>query len=301
MPAEGIEMMNHSDILSLEEILRLAEISVQTGVGKVRLTGGEPLVRQGVLGFLKNLSAIDGIENISMTTNGFLLEEMAADLKKNGLNRLNISLDTLNREKFKKTCRVDGLEKVIKGIDSAIEAGFQPIKLNTVAVRGINDDEISDLAEFAVQKNLVLRFIEQMPFNVTDKKAYMSAAEVLAKLEKRFGKPKKIEDKRKLISAGSGPAELYHFEESGLITGFITPISNHFCGSCNRLRLTADGKLKPCLLSGHEIDIRQKLRDGSSNEMIREVLLSAICMKPEKHNINGESIRENRGMSKIGG
>ena len=301
MPAEGIEMMSHSNILTLEEIVRLAEISVSLGVSKIRLTGGEPLVRRGVVGLLSKLSKIDGIENISMTSNGFLLEEMAQDLKENGLNRLNISLDTIDRKKFKNITRIDGLDKVLKGIDVAISAGFDPIKINAVAVRGVNDDEIINLAEYSIEKKLVLRFIEQMPFNMDHSHSYMPASEIIEILSTRFGPASLAEDKRRLVSAGSGPAALYHFGENAFVVGFITPISNHFCGNCNRLRITADGKLKPCLLSNEEIDIKNKLREGASDEVIKEILASSIGLKPEKHSIDKGKLHNNRGMSKIGG
>ncbi|MDA3811597.1 MAG: hypothetical protein PF518_14865, partial [Spirochaetaceae bacterium] len=169
------------------------------------------------------------------------------------------------------------------------------------AVSGINDDEIIDLADYAVEKNLILRFIEEMPFNISNKNAYISAAEVIKILCSHFGEAKTIEDKLPLISAGSGPASMYHFENSGLVAGFITPMSNHFCGSCNRLRVTADGKLKPCLLSNQEFDLKLKLRDGSSDEEIRLILESTISGKPEKHKLDDGSFFMNRGMSKIGG
>ena len=301
MPAEGIEMMDHKEILSLEEIIRLAEISVDLGVSKIRLTGGEPLVRKGLVGLITRLSLIPGMDNISLTTNGFLLEEMAKDLKVSGLNRLNISLDTVNRRKFRKITRIDGLDKVLRGIDTAIEAGFNPIKLNTVAVRGTNDDEIIDLAEFAGSKGLILRFIEQMPFNGNNRQSYMSASEIISVLSNHYGKAELVQDKKRIISAGSGPSSIYHFGEKKIIAGFITPISNHFCSSCNRLRITADGKLKPCLLSNDEIDLKIRLRDGSPDDEIKRILQSAIRSKPEKHTLETGSINHTRGMSKIGG
>jgi len=301
MPAEGIKMMPHDDILTLEEIVRIAEISVTLGVSKIRLTGGEPLVRKGIVGLISRLSQIDGIENISMTSNGFLLGEMAQDLKDNGLNRLNISLDTLDRKKFNDITRIDGLEKVLIGIEAAKSAGFDPIKINAVAVRGVNDDEIINLAEYSIENNLVLRFIEQMPFNMDQSHSYMPASEIIEILSSRFGKARLAKDKKRLVSAGSGPASLYRFGDNAFIVGFITPISNHFCGNCNRLRITSDGKLKPCLLSNEEIDIKNKLREGASDEVIKTILASSIGMKPEKHTIDKDRLNNTRGMSKIGG
>lgn len=301
MPSEGVDMLNHNDILTFEELIRLTEISVGLGVSKVRLTGGEPLVRKGITSFIRRLSSIEGIDNISMTTNGSLLEDLADELKNSGLNRLNISLDTVDREKFHRITRTDGLDKVLKGISAAKKAGFYPIKLNTVAVRGINDDEILDLAEYAAREGLILRFIEQMPFTADDQTTFMPAAEVLKILNRRYGSARELVDENRLISAGSGPAALYRFNNEGLTVGFITPVSNHFCSSCNRLRITADGKLKPCLLSEEEIDLKSILRNGSSDSVIRKILMDTICGKPEKHNLDENGITGKRGMSKIGG
>ncbi|MBI9100270.1 MAG: GTP 3',8-cyclase MoaA [Spirochaetaceae bacterium] len=301
MPPEGVEMMEHKEILTLEEIVRLAEISAGLGVSKVRLTGGEPLVRKGVVDLIRRISSIHGIGNISMTTNGFFLEEMAEDLKKSGLTSLNVSLDTVSREKFKTITRCDGLEQVLRGISAAKEAGFNPIKINAVALRGFNDDEIISLADYAVKEGLLLRFIEQMPFDLNHESSFMAAAEIIEMLCEKHGEIEALEYGKRILSAGSGPASLYRYKKSGLITGFITPVSNHFCGSCNRLRVTSDGKLKPCLLSADEIDLRVQLRNGSSDESIRERLISAIGLKPESHELHKHRFGSERGMSKIGG
>jgi len=301
MPPEGVKMMDHDNILTLEEIVRVAHISAGLGVSKIRLTGGEPLVRKGVISLIKNLASISGIENISMTTNGYYLENMAVDLKNSGLNRLNISLDTVNREKFNTITLSDGLDRVLRGIQAAKDAGFEPIKLNTVAVRGFNDDEIINLADYTVKEGLILRFIEQMPFNEGNADSFMSASEIIRILESEYGIAREVKDKKRLISAGSGPASLFQFEKKGLIVGFITPVSNHFCSSCNRLRITADGKLKPCLLSGDEINLKALLRNGSSDEVIKDLLLSTIGLKPEQHKLHIDELGSIRGMSKIGG
>ncbi len=301
MPAEGVEMMNHKEILSLEEIIRIAEISVDLGVSKIRLTGGEPLVRKGVTSLISRLKSVKGIENISMTTNGILLENMAYELKRCGLDRLNISLDTVDKLKFKKISRVDGLDKVKKGIETAISAGFDPIKLNTVAVKGLNDDEILNLADYAVTHGLILRFIEQMPFTGNDKDSYMPASEIIELLTSEYGDAELLKESEKKNIGGNGPASIYFFKKKKLVAGFITPVSNHFCSSCNRLRITADGKLKLCLLSDEEIDIKSKLRDGSSNIVIKSLLRSSLKIKPEKHNLKSGLFIGERGMSKIGG
>lgn len=301
MPEEGVQMMSHRDILTFEEILRIARIAGGLGVTKVRLTGGEPLVRKGVVSFIKDLRALPYIESISMTTNGYFLEEMASQLKSSGLDRLNISLDTVNREKFSELTRRDGLDQVLKGIDAAAKAGFEPIKINSVAVRGRNDDEIASLARFAEQKGLILRFIEQMPFNPEDRETFMAASEIIDILKSELGEPEKIADRQGFVSIGHGPAELYRFGANGPVVGFITPVSNHFCGSCNRLRVTADGKLKPCLLSMEEIDLRSSLRGGASDEEVADILRFAVCRKPEGHQLENNGVESARGMSKIGG
>ena len=301
MPPEGVEMMEHKEILTLEEIVRLAEISAGLGVSKVRLTGGEPLVRKGVVDLIRRISSIHGIGNISMTTNGFFLEKMAEDLKRSGLTSLNVSLDTVSREKFKTITRRDGLEQVLQGISAAKEAGFNPIKINAVALRGFNDEEIISLADYAVKEGLLLRFIEQMPFDLNHENSFMAAAEIIEMLCEKHGEVEALEYGKRILSAGRGPASLYRYKKSGLITGFITPMSNHFCGSCNRLRVTSDGKLKPCLLSADEIDLRVQLRNGSSDESIRERLIYSIGLKPESHGLHKYTFGSERGMSKIGG
>lgn len=301
MPEEGVDSLGHKDILTFEELERIARISASLGVSKVRLTGGEPLVRKGVTSFIRTLSSIEGIESISMTTNGYYLEDMASSLKEAGLHRLNISLDTINRDKFQALTRRDGLEKVLKGIDRALDIGFKPVKINAVIVRGRNDNEIVPLARYASEKGLVLRFIEQMPFNEEDKSSFMAASEVLSILETELGKPEKLEDRKGVVSIGHGPAELYSFGKENMIVGFITPVSNHFCGSCNRLRITADGKLKPCLLSFNEIDLRTSMRKGCSDNDLKDMLLGAVGEKPEKHRLDNFGVESSRGMSKIGG
>lgn len=301
MPEDGVEMMAHKDILTFEELLRISGIAGELGVTKVRLTGGEPLVRKGVVSFIKDLRALPAIESISMTTNGYYLEELARELKRSGLDRLNISLDTVDREKFRELTRRDGFDQVIRGISAAQKAGFQTIKINSVAVRGRNDDEIIALARFAEERGLILRFIEQMPFNDVDRNSYMAASEIMDILRIQLGEPVKIEDRQGHVSVGHGPAELYRFGQSGPIVGFITPVSNHFCGSCNRLRITADGKLKPCLLSREEVDLRASLREGCSDGDLKQILADGICQKPEGHNLDSHGVESIRGMSKIGG
>ena len=299
MPSNSVKMMAKREILTFEEIVRLAEISVGLlGVSKIRLTGGEPLVRKGLISLVDQLSSIEGIKHIFMTTNGFLLEEMAPALKNSRLSGLNISLDTLNGEKFREITKIDGLEKVLKGIDVAIEEGFSPIKINAV-IRESDDAEIIDLVEFAASKGLVLRFIEQMPFN--HQKNYRPAPQIIEILSHYYGKAEAVEALNSTVSTGRGPATYYSFGERALVVGFITPMSKHFCGSCNRLRITADGKLKSCLMSNRELNVKAKMREGASDRDIEALLLSAINLKPERHHVNRGLMTNKRGRSQIGG
>lgn len=301
MPEDGVDSLAHRDILSFEELIRIASIASDLGVRKVRLTGGEPLVRKGVPSFIRSLSRIEGIESISMTTNGFFLEDMAGELKASGLHRLNISLDTIDRERFHRLTRRDGLGKVLRGINTALEQGFEPVKINAVIVRGRNEKDIIPLARFAEKKGLVLRFIEQMPFNKEDRDSFIPAEEILCILSRELGNPGKLDDRTGIVSVGHGPAELYRFGESGPVVGFITPVSNHFCSSCNRLRITADGKLKPCLLSSEEIDLRSAIREGCCDSSLGDILQYAVEKKPEGHKLADRGVESIRGMSKIGG
>lgn len=296
MPEEGVESLTHYDILTFEELLRIARISADLGVSKVRLTGGEPLVRKGVPNFIKSLKAIEGIEKISMTTNGFLLKQMAEELRDAGLDRINISLDTVDREKFHHLTRRDGLVQVLEGIDHSIKLGFDPIKINAVIMKDQNDREILSLVRYAEEKNLILRFIEHMPFNKEDAKSFISASEIQELLSRELGRMVKVENPLK-----NGPEQLYRFGEKGPTIGFITPVTNHFCNGCNRLRITADGKLKPCLLSSQEIDIRGALRQGAEDEQLMAIFKQAIDKKPEKHRLDNFGVESMRGMSKIGG
>lgn len=301
MPEEGVRMLSHNDILSYEEILQIVSIAGTLGISKIRLTGGEPLVRKGIFEFVSKLKAIEQIESISMTTNGFLLGECAKDLKDSGIDRVNISLDTLESSRFQVITRRDGLKNVLNGIDAALAAGLNPVKINTVIMRGVNDDEIIPMIRFASEKGLVLRFIEQMPFNHAGKETFMAASEIMAVIEREFGKPEPFREESLLHFKGFGPSELFHFGKSGPIAGFISPVSNHFCNRCNRMRLTADGKLKPCLLSDEEIDLRTALRNGSPRRELEGIVRYAIERKPERHRLNESGFESIRGMSKIGG
>lgn len=293
MPEEGICKKEHDDILSLEEIVEIVKSGAKLGIDKVRITGGEPLVRNGIVEFINMVSNIDGIKDIAITTNGLLLPKYAEDLKKAGLKRVNISIDSLKPDKYKEITRGGDLSKVLEGIQEAIRVGLTPVKLNVVAIGGYNDDEIGDFINLTKDEPIDVRFIELMPIG-----------EASSWAKERFISNEYIKDKfTELVpteTEKSSPAKYYKLPGGKGRVGFINPISNHFCGDCNRLRLTSDGKLKPCLHSNNEIDILEVVRN--SPEKIYDVLKSAILSKPEKHDLYSEEHEESiRNMFQIGG
>jgi len=308
-PEKEFEFIPHEEILRYEEIVEIIEEAVNLGVTKVRITGGEPLVRKGVVNFIKKLREIKKLEDISLTTNGFFLSEYAEKLKEAGLNRVNISLDSLQEEKYKKITRGGSLEKALKGIDSALKAGLLPIKINTVLIRGINDDEVEDFVRLALERPLNIRFIEFMP----------SGEEVINEFEDKFISVQEIKEKliKKYllnsikISTANGPAKYYQIKGGRGTIGFITALSQHFCKTCNRIRLTSEGKLRPCLFSNKEIDIKKAIRDLVRDKksegflrkkIIRDKIIEAVMLKPKGHKLNIKN-QENLSfhMSRIGG
>ena len=265
----------HNEILTFEEIEKIVEIGVKLGIKRVRLTGGEPLLRKDIEILIKKLSKIPEIEDLSLTTNGFFLEFMAEKLKKAGLKRINISLDTLNPEKFIKITGVDGFSKVWQGIKKALKLGFDPVKINVVIIKGINDDEILDLAKLTLDMPLEIRFIEFMPIEgngIWDKKNIFTIKEIKNILEK-------FKPLIRTISSGGGPARVWKWENAKGKIGFISPISDCFCEKCNRLRITPDGKLKPCLFSNHEIDLKPILRENRGS--LEKAFIEALKIKPK--------------------
>lgn len=300
MPLEGVSHLNHEDILSYEEIVRIARIAVKEGITKIRITGGEPLIRKGVVNLTGWLSQLDEIEDLSMTTNGILLSEFAQPLNKAGLKRVNVSMDTLKPDLFKKITRGGELSRVWEGIETASKAGLNPIKINVVAIKGFNEDEILDFAELTLDHDYQIRFIEFMPVgpgNGWHQEKYLNCFNIREIIEKSYTL-KSISNKKNT----RGPADLYRLEGAKGIIGFINAISGHFCSDCNRLRLTADGKLRPCLFSDEEIDIKLALRSGDSDEELTALLHSAIFSKPRGHTITEPSFRKCvREMIKIGG
>lgn len=300
MPPEGIDLAEAKNILRYEEILRVATVACANGVSKIRITGGEPLVRRGIVDFLAELSAVPGLKDLSLTTNGVLLKEYAPALKAAGLRRVNVSLDSMSRERFKKMTRGDNLAQVTDGIEAAQKVGLTPVKINMVAIRGFNDDEIVAFALLSKTQPYHVRFIEYMPFDSSEgwqRDKCITAKELKEMIER-------VEPLEPVIieGDGAGPARRFRFKDALGEVGFISPVSEHFCGSCNRLRLTADGKLRLCLFSDTEIDLRTPLRDGSSDEVIRDVIFRAAFEKPEKHFINENFFKKcSRTMSLIGG
>ena len=302
------EFIPHQEILRFEEIVEIVQEAVNLGITKVRITGGEPLVRKGIVNFIKQLRKIDRLEDISLTTNGFFLSEYAEKLKDAGLNRVNISLDSLQEEKYKKITRGGSLERALKGINFALKARLLPIKINTVLLRGINDDEIEDFVRLALERPLNIRFIEFMP----------SGEEVINEFKNKFISVQEIKEKliRKYllnpikISTANGPAKYYQIKGGQGTIGFITALSQHFCKTCNRIRLTSEGKLRPCLFSNTEVDIKQAIRKlaGDKSEgflrkkIIRDKLKEVVRLKPEGHKLNITN-QENLSfhMSRVGG
>ncbi len=317
MPESGVSLINHEDIISYENILKLARILSRHGVNKVRITGGEPLARKGLTGFVQKLSEIKDISDISMTTNGILFDKYAQSLFDAGLKRINISLDSLNEEKFKRITRTGSLGNVLKNIELAKKIGYNPVKINTVLIRGINDDEIIDFVNFARKFELNLRFIEYMPIggNITDA---VSSQEIEEKIKLEFDdfKPKKLKIKYNNVSDENvydnklsvydGVSRLFGFDGNDAVIGFISPISEHFCGSCNRLRLTASGNLRLCLFYDDEYNIKDILKE-SDDEIVFEKISNIVKLKHFKHNFNEKTEKKgdiswaNDFMNSIGG
>ncbi|MDY7040932.1 MAG: GTP 3',8-cyclase MoaA [Chloroflexota bacterium] len=302
MPPEGVFWRPHEEILRYEEIETVVRAAAELGISKVRLTGGEPLVRLGIVDLVRKLTGIPGIDDLAMTTNGVLLSRYATALAQAGLQRVNVSLDTLRPERFRRITRLGRLEDVLAGIEAARQAGLEPIKINTVVIKGMNDDEVLDLARQTMEAGWNVRFIEVMPVGNGVlaggewRERVVPAGDILQKIESELGK---LEPAK--VSVGNGPARYYRLPGVKGTLGFITPISEHFCYRCNRLRLTADGQLRPCLLSDQEIDLRTPLRQGADVERIKELLLKGIECKPMQHHLEERIQPENRVMSEIGG
>lgn len=297
MPAEGIPKLCHSDILSYEDLYRVAAESVMLGIKKIRITGGEPLVRRGLVDFIARLASIPGLDEIVLTTNGILLSEMAVPLRSAGLKRINVSLDSLKPDRFSAITRGGDLRRVIDGIAAAEQAGFPAVKLNMVVMRGINEDEVLDFAALTLHKPHTVRFIEYMPTAEDPEWNSRSIAgnEILARIAERYTLiPMQGEDM-------AGPARLFRIPGSAGAIGIITPISSHFCNGCNRIRVTASGLAKGCLFGKDGTDLKPSLaRDD--NEHLRDILRRMVTRKPLRHDLLKNQMGTARlAMSQIGG
>ncbi len=300
MPDENVRFRPRNEILTFEEIARFVRVVARLGVNKLRLTGGEPLVRHNVPDLVRMLAAVRGIDDIALTTNGILLAEQARPLKDAGLRRVNISLDTLDEATFREISRREGLDRVLAGIFVAQRVGFEKIRLNALAIRGLNDDDIVPLGEFARRHALELRFIEFMPLDAEDnwqRERVMAGEEIRQRLEDAFCPlvPVRRDDP-------SQPAVDFHFADGRGRIGFISPVSQPFCESCNRLRITAEGQVRNCLFSTEEWDARALLRGGGTDAQIASLVEAAVGAKKAGHGIDSdEFIRPERAMYQIGG
>jgi len=307
MPEEGVPWLPKEEVLTLEEIARVVRVAAQMGLRRVRLTGGEPTVRRGLVELVRWIAATPGIEDVAMTTNGIALAAMAQDLARAGLRRVNISLDTLRPDRFRAITRWGDINDVFAGIEAARRAGLRPLKLNVVVMRGINDDEVVDFARTTLSEDWEVRFIELMPF--LDEEAscakgeggfdlqFVPTREVRRRIEAALGPLQPAESE-----SGAGPARYYRLPGARGLVGFISPLSEtHFCATCNRMRLTADGKVRPCLLTDHEVDLKGVLRSGASDEELKGALLLALRTKPDAHHLWDGNRPRWRKMVQIGG
>jgi cyclic pyranopterin phosphate synthase len=300
MPAEGVPPKSHDDVLRYEEIARLVRVAAGLGISRVRLTGGEPLVRRGIADLVAMIATIPGIDDLSMTTNGTLLARHAAELARAGLRRVNVSLDTLDPARFRALTRLGNLEDALAGIRAAAEAGLTPTKINVVIMRGGNADEAAAFARRTVTDGWNVRFIEIMPIGEgahASAAQYVPSAEIRAAIEAELGPLEPAE------LPGNGPARYWRVPGAPSAIGFISPISQHFCGACNRLRLGADGKLLPCLFTPPEaeIDLRSPLHGGAGDAELADLFRRAMAAKPDGHHLDQRAVPTCRLMSRVGG
>ena len=299
MPADNVEFMDRSNLLTFEEIQRVAQIVSRMGINRLRLTGGEPLMRKNLAVLIKMLNEVDGIDDIAMTTNAYFLKEHAQSLKDAGLKRLNVSLDALDPEKFRDVNRRDCLQSVLDGLDTARKVGFKSIKINAVAVRNFSETEIMGLIEMGRSEGFEIRFIEFMPLDsdkVWERDKVLFGHEIVDMIKENY----------ELVpidnSLEIGPASEYNFADGKGKIGIITAVSNPFCDHCNRIRMTADGKLRTCLFSEDETNLKDLIRTGATDETIIETLKQAVLLKEPGHKINLDDFqRPDRAMHAIGG
>ena len=298
MPPGGSELSRKEEILSLEEILKLVKHGVSLGVNKIRITGGEPLVRKGIISLVNQIAEIKGIDDIAMTTNGVFLKEFATQLKSSGLSRLNISLDTMREDRFAEITRGGNIADVFDGVEAVLKAGFKGTKMNAVVMRGDNDDEIHDFVRYIMERDIELRFIELMASgwkDMVNEDRFMPTSEIMERVR---GVGELVPDKQRV---GGGPATIYRIKGALGSIGFISAVSKPFCSTCNRLRLTSDGKLRSCLLTGGEVDIKDILRSSNLDETemqdkLTEAFLRVTDLKPIVHSGRNRAL-----MNQIGG
>ena len=296
---KSVPRLSHDDILRYEEIHRVVQAAAGLGVKKIRLTGGEPLARLDLSELVELLSQVDGIDEISLTTNGTLLEKYAAELKAAGLKRVNVSLDTLKPDKFKLITGSDKMNDVLNGIEVAKRVGLNPVKINMVVLRDINDDEFLDFARLTFDEGWHVRFIEYMPFAspmTENSNRLVPTGEIIALIQESLGELKPC-----WPTSGNGPAKYYQLPGAKGTIGFIGAITDCFCAECNRFRLTADGRLRPCLLDDYEVDIKGPLRNGASIEELEQLIQEAATLKREQHHLDEGQAPANRQMWQIGG
>lgn len=300
MPAENVRFRPREELLTFEEMARFVRVVAGLGVRKLRLTGGEPLLRQDLPQLIEMLATVPGIDDLALTTNGILLPEQAGALKRAGLARLNISLDSLREETFARISRRPGLERVLAGIDAAQAAGFDRIRLNAVAIRGLTEEEVVPLVKFACDRGLEMRFIEFMPLDADDRWKHdqvLTGAEIRRRLVAELGPLEPV-----ATADPSQPANDYRFVDGRGVVGFINPVSEPFCGDCNRLRLTAEGQVRNCLFSTAEWDARALLRSGGSDAELAQLVRDCVAAKRVGHGIDTPAfVRPQRAMYQIGG
>jgi cyclic pyranopterin phosphate synthase len=299
MPEQGLPWLPKSKILTYEEITAIVRAAASIGVRSIRISGGEPLIRRNLDRLIAESAAIDGIQDIALSTNALLLEDQLDSLLAAGLNRVNISLDTLDAARFVEIARRPGLERVLSGINAAIARGLGPVKINCVVMRGKNDDEIEAFAQWTKERAVFVRFIEMMPVHENvgvQRDAYIGSDEILERV-------RSIGELRPCPGpGGNGPARYYAFEGAPGAVGVISPLSHDYCERCNRVRLTADGRLRLCLFGDYEIDLRTPLRAGASTQEIAEIFRSSMLIKPERHHLElGRTASRMRAFSEIGG
>ncbi len=299
MPEAGLEWLRRDEILRYEEIVAIVRAAASAGVRSVRISGGEPLVRRNLDRLVAGIAGVPGIDDIALSTNGLLLEAQLPALAAAGLRRVNVSLDTLQAVRFERIARRPGLEAVLRGIDAAIAFGLEPVKINCVVMRGTNDDELAAFAALTRTKPVAVRFIEVMPVHENlglQAESYLASSEILERLA-ALDRLEPVEG-----PGGNGPARYFAYPGAAGTVGVISPLSHDYCERCNRVRLTADGRLRLCLFGDHAVDLRGPLRAGAGTEELADLLRASMLIKPERHHLRlGEASSRMRAFSEIGG